>query len=488
MGAAMLNSRFVSRAKQARFQPTQPFSNQFRQSDENQERKFLTIWFLSIYSTAQFVPMRDECLRVYAEENPGQFSAYGHTAMTNWPHPYPGVHWINDDEERAVIDVLRRGSLFRFYGPSEPKYVNEFEDRAKAFYTSRYALAVNSCTGALECALAALGVSPGDEVIVPAFMWVANVSAIVRSNAIPVLCEIDDTFTMDPVDLERRINARTKLIIPIHMAGGQCDMDAIMEIADRYGIPVLEDAAQSNGGELRGRKLGTIGAMGVFSLQLNKLITSGEGGLLITNDEGLAERAFAAHDMGLIRKNGHLSPPNQGNMVWGSGRRMSELTGALASVQMEKLPLILNKTRRSHDRILRLIADIPGIRLRRLIDPNGTNGSFILLILESHVKARDTVLRLTELGLPHVFRVAEYLLHVYSNIAPLVKKLPISPAGNPWSLLPCKGESYEYSKGACPRSDALFARAVIIPIASCLTPTQEEIAAEWIRKAVIGDH
>ena len=176
--------------------------------------------------------------------------------MTDWPYEFPGAYWIDEQEEQAVLDVLRKGSPFRYYGLGEPKYVNAYEDEARAYYGVRHALAVNSGTGALACAMAALGVGPGDEVILPAFMWVATVGAVVRANAIPVLCEVDDSLTMDPADLERKITPRTKLIIPIHMAGAPCDMDTVMDVANRHGIPVLEDVAQCNGGTFRGRKLG----------------------------------------------------------------------------------------------------------------------------------------------------------------------------------------------------------------------------------------
>jgi 8-amino-3,8-dideoxy-alpha-D-manno-octulosonate transaminase len=315
-------------------------------------------------------------------------------------------------------------------------------------------------------------------------MWVATVGAVVRANAIPVLCEVDDSFTMDPVDLERTITPRTRLIIPVHMAGAPSDMEAVMDVADRHGIPVLEDAAQCNGGSFRGRMLGTIGAMGIFSLQLNKNMTAGEGGLVITDDDSLIERAFAAHDMGLIRLKGRLAPPRPENFMWGDGRRMTELSGALAYTQIKKLPAILDHMRSSRDRIKGLIAGTPGLRFRLLTDPEGSTGTFIILILESAEKAAAATSKMKEGGLHNVFRIAEYSLHIYCNIEPLVLKVPLSPSGNPWNLEANRGSSYNYSRGACPRSDDLFARSVLVPVPSRLTPEQEEKAAEVIRASV----
>ena len=211
----------------------------------------------------------------------------------DWPYEFPGAYWLDDKEQQAVQDVLQNGSLFRYYGLGTPKYVDAFEEAARRYFGKRHALAINSGTGALMAAMTALGVGPGCEVIVPAFLWVATVAAIIQVNAIPVLCEVDDTLCMDPVDLEQKITPRTRLIVPIHMVGSPCNMDAIMAVADRYQITVLEDTAQCLGGTYRGRKLGSIGQIGIFSLQLNKSITCGEGGLLVTDDERLYHRAFS---------------------------------------------------------------------------------------------------------------------------------------------------------------------------------------------------
>ena len=220
----------------------------------------------------------------------------------DWPYEFPGVYWLDEKEDLAVQDVLHNGSLFRYYGLGTPKYVDAYEEAARRYYGVKHALAVNSGTGALMAAMSALEIGPGCEVILPAFLWVATVASVVHQNAIPVLCEVDNSLSLDPADLERKITPRTKLIVPIHMAGTPCDMDGIMAVANRHGIPVLEDCAQCNGGTYRGRRLGTIGRIGIFSLQLNKNMTCGEGGLLITDDERLYQRAFSAHDMGMIRR------------------------------------------------------------------------------------------------------------------------------------------------------------------------------------------
>ena len=402
-----------------------------------------------------------------------------------WPFEFPGAYWIDEAEEQAVLDVLRKGSLFRYYGLGTPRYVDALESAARDFYGVPCVLAVNSGTGALTVALAALDIGPGCEVILPAYMWVASVGAVVQAGAIPVLCEVDDTFTMDPADLERKITPNTKLILPIHMAGVPCEMAGIMEVANRHGIPVLEDCAQCNGGEFKGKKVGTFGAVGIFSLQLNKNMTCGEGGLIITSDQKLYERAFSAHDMGVVRVDGRLSTPEPYAVMWGQGRRMTELAGAVASVQITKLPQIVAHMRASKRRIKELIGEVPGLGYRRLNDPEGDTAPFMILLLDTAQRAVRMADVLREAGMHNISVVAQAGQHIYYNIPPLVGKLPVSSAGNPWSLRANQGLGHSYEKGACPVSDELFERSILIPIPSRLTPEQEEWAAATIRAAAV---
>lgn len=398
------------------------------------------------------------------------------------PPPYPGAHWLDAREERAVLDVLRRRSLFRYYGLKQPRYAASLEQMARRFYGVRYALGVNSGTGALFTAMTALGIGPGCEVILPAFLWVATVGAVVQANAIPVLCEVDDSFCMDPADLARKITPRTRLIVPVHMAGAPCDMKRIMAIANRRGIPMLEDCAQGNGGSFRGRKLGTFGTLGMFSLQWNKNATAGEGGLLVTNDAALYERCVAAHDLGIPWVNG--APVETGTVTWGGGRRMSELTAAVASVQLRKLPQIVRHMRGSKRRIKAMLAGTPGLSFRRLNNEAGDTGPFLILLLDNARRAKATVARMQASGLQSAVRLSEYGMHIYYNIPQLVGKVPLSSAGNPWSLPQNRQSARDYRKGACPRSDALFDRAILLPIPSRLTRAQEAAMAKIIREAL----
>ena len=401
-----------------------------------------------------------------------------------WPEPFPGVHWVDREEEEAVLAVLRGGALFRYYGKSPPRFVESLEATARQFYGVKYALAVNSGTGALMTAMNALGIGPGCEVIVPSFFWVATVGAVVQSNAIPVLCEVDDSLTMDPADLQRKITPKTRLIVPVHMAGAPSDMGSITAIAQKHGIPLLEDCAQANGGEFRGQKLGSFGRIGMFSLQLNKNVTAGEGGVLVTNDAALYERCNSAHDLGIPWVGAAPSETGPQSVTWGLGRRMSELCGAVASVQLAKLPQIVAHMRASKQRIKSTLAGIPGVQFRRLNDERGDTGPFLILILDDPSRAECAVQRMTEAGLSGACRLVDYGLHIYSHVPQLVRKVPLSPAGNPWSLPHNQDSVRDYAAGACPQSDALFARSVLISIPSRLTAEQETQAGELIRAAV----
>ena len=404
----------------------------------------------------------------------------------DWPSGFPGINWLSTQEEEAVVDVVRKGALFRYYGPQSPTHVDQLEEYARTFYDVGYALAVNSGTGALCTAMSALDIGPGTEVIVPAFLWVATVTAVIQNNAIPVLCEVNDSFNMNPSYLEKKITRRTKLIVAVHMAGTPCDMDATMRVANEHKIPVLEDCAQCNGGSFKGQKVGTFGKVGIYSLQINKNVTAGEGGLLVTNDEKLYIRLVAAHDLGVPWKKG-LPEETSEVCFWGQGRRMGELAGAVANVQLRKLSQVVAHMKASKQRIKDMLGQIKGVSFRRLNDPDGDTGPFLILTFDSESRTVHITQHLTNNGIENIFHLSDYGLHIYHNIRSLVERIPLSPAGNPWSLPQNANSVFEYGKGTCPTSDDLFERSVIITIPSRLTAEQEREMAQTIRNAIVAN-
>jgi len=290
----------------------------------------------------------------------------------------PGFEWLGKEEREAVLDVMERGVLFRYEFQDQRQgafRVREFEEAFAAYAGARYALAVSSGTSALKVALAALGVGPGDEVITQGFTFVATWESIFECGATPVFCEIDQTLCMDPADLEKKITDKTRCIVPVHMMGAQARIEEIKAIADKRGIPVLEDTAQSAGGFLGGKGLGTFGAVGTFSFDSVKTLTTGEGGMVITDDQGLYQNASEYHDHGHDHK--PVGRGNEGRRFMGFNYRMMELQGALGLAQLKKLPDMVKTQQANKAALKEALARIPGVSFREILDPAGDSATFL---------------------------------------------------------------------------------------------------------------
>jgi 8-amino-3,8-dideoxy-alpha-D-manno-octulosonate transaminase len=397
------------------------------------------------------------------------------------PLEFPGVHHMDAKEIQAAVRLLRARSPFRYYGIKLQKEVEKLEAEFARFLGVKHALAVASGTGALHAALSALGVGPGQEVIVPAYMWVSVVAAVVNHGAIPVLADIDDTFCLDPAQVEQRLTPKTTGIILVHMSGAPGNVAAIQKIARARKLWLLEDCAQCNGGSVAGRKVGSFGDMGVFSFQMNKNMTAGEGGCVVTNDFRLYRRAFACHDLGYARdENGRLIFTDPDLCLWGKGYRLDELRAAVLRVQLKKLPRIVGNMRRSKYRIRRALEKFPRVQLRRILDPKGDTGCFLITTYPDADTAKriNTALRAEGIvtspqGISNVV-MTEWGLHLYYNNISLVKQGSVDGRGFPWNLAENAGLGSQYSKGTCPQADSLFARSILLPIPSCLTRRDED--------------
>ncbi len=225
-----------------------------------------------------------------------KLALYGGTPARTapWPRTFPGALDMGDEEAQAVMEVLQSRNLFRYAGPSDvaPHKVKDFEKAFAAHLGARYVLGVTSGTAALMTALAAAGIGPGDEVIIPAYTWIATATAVVWNMGIPIIAEVDETLTLDPDDVARRITPRTRAIIPVHMRGAPCNMDAFTALARKHNLRLIEDVAQANGGSYHGQRLGTFGDLGAFSLQFYKMSTTGERGADVPRRRGhLASRS-----------------------------------------------------------------------------------------------------------------------------------------------------------------------------------------------------
>jgi Predicted pyridoxal phosphate-dependent enzyme apparently involved in regulation of cell wall biogenesis len=273
-----------------------------------------------------------------------------------FPTKLLGASLIGSEEMKELADVVKEKSPFRHYGLGNPHKTEDFESEARKMLGAKYALAVSSGSAALICAVNALGIGPGDEVIIPGFGWFSDYNCIVGTGALPVFADIDDSMTISPVDFERKITSKTKAVIVVHYQGGQADMDKIMSIAKAKDIKVIEDCAQAFGGTYKGQCLGTIGDIGISSFQANKIITCGEGGILYTSNEEYFTRAVRYHDLGYVRpvfekQLGNKDASKDEYSFAGNQYRMSDLQGAFILAQLRKLPGMLEKCRNYHDLI-----------------------------------------------------------------------------------------------------------------------------------------
>lgn len=261
---------------------------------------------------------------------------------------------FDDTDIKAVAAIARSGE---WANPDCKGHVERFEKEFAQYCGSRFAISCVNGSVALRLALIASGVRPGDEVIVPPYTFIATASTVLEANCVPVFVDIDpDTYNLDPTKIEKAITKRTRAIIPVHFAGLACDMDAIMSIASRHKLTVIEDAAHAHGGEYKGRKLGTIGDAGCFSFQSSKNLTAGEGGIIITDDERLYDTINSLRNVGRV-KGGEWYEHH----YLGCNYRITQFQAALLSAQLSRLDE-QTKTRDENGRFLAdLLASVPGI-------------------------------------------------------------------------------------------------------------------------------
>ena len=245
--------------------------------------------------------------------------------------PFPSWPVWDAADEEAVLSALRSG---RWGSRTGSGFVDAFTTRFASFHKARRAIAVSNGTVALEVALRAIGVGPFDEVIIPAYTFVATATSVLSVGAIPVFADIlPDTFLMDPDDAARRITPRTKAIVPVHIGGQPCDLDALLGVARTKGLALIEDAAQAVGASWRGRQIGAIGDIGTLSFQSSKNLNAGEGGALLTDDDALADRAWSLANCGRMPAGAWYH-----HEIAGSNHRMTEIQGALLLSQLDRLP------------------------------------------------------------------------------------------------------------------------------------------------------
>jgi len=372
----------------------------------------------------------------------------------------PGNYFIGEEEKREVMEVLESGHLFRYGSENDPTFkrkVITLENEVADFIKVKHAVAMNSGTSALLTCLAALGIGPGDEVIVPGYTFIASISSIILSRAIPILAEIDESLTLDPVDVEKKITTKTKAIMPVHMLGNPCNMDAIMDIAHKHHLLVIEDCAQAAGALYHGKKVGSIGDIAMFSLNVYKVINAGDGGIVVTDNNNYYERAFAFHDQGHSpMRTGGVAEIGKRSII-GMTFRMNELTGAFALAQFRKINRILAILHEKKKKLKTKIAKIPGIGFRKINDENGECATLLTLLFKDQSTADAFAEKVGTKTLAHSG------WHVYNNMEQILQKKTATTYPCPYEC-PAYGKDIQYYPHMLPQTDNILNRAINISV------------------------
>lgn len=312
----------------------------------------------------------------------------------------PGYELFGAEERKEVNDVLESGILMRygFDGPRKGTWkARELEQEICKYFGVKSAQLVSSGTAALTTALASIGIGSGDEVIVPTFTFVASFEAIISVGATPIFVDVDDTLTLDPIAVTKAISPKTKAVMPVHMCGSMAQLSELKEICNKHNLFLIEDACQAIGGTYHGKQLGTIGNVGTFSFDFVKIMTCGEGGVVMTNDTQLAEKCDQysdhGHDHYGMDRGADLHP------FLGYNFRISELHAAVGLAQIRKMDDFLALQRRNHQIIYNCLKTIKGITFRRIPDGAGDTGSFLSFFLPDAAKAQKAAKALADAGI-----------------------------------------------------------------------------------------
>ena len=364
---------------------------------------------------------------------------------------------MGKEEVEAVEKVIATKELFRVNNAL--KQAEKFEeDWAKTIGTD-YAILLSSGTGALISALVGMGIGPGDEVIVPGYTFMASASAVLAVGAIPVLAEIDETLTIDVEDIKKKISKHTKAIIPVHIQGFPCNMDALCDIAKKHGILILEDACQSVGGSYKGKRLGTIGDTGAYSFNFYKVITAGEGGAFFTDNRLFFERALIYHDSSAVAYFGDQLSNFETPLFCGNEYRGNEISSAVMRAQLKRLDGILADLRKNKKYMMDKLA--PFCDFVPSNDIEGDCGTTLALRFDTIEKARtfaeDPAIRGT--------RPINTGKHIYKNWTPVMEKRgAFHPLMDPFKMEANKDIVPDYKEDMCPKTLDLLEKVVYISV------------------------
>jgi len=406
-----------------------------------------------------------------------QLAILGGTPVRRHPFPHIGDasgRTLGAEELSLLREVIESGKLNRGQGTKVAQLEKEFA----SFYGAKHCVASTSGTAAIHVALGALNPEPGSEIITAPITDIGTVIPILLQNCIPVFADTDaETLNLDPRDLERKITDRTRAIIPVHLTGAPCDMDPIMQLAERYDLCVIEDCSQAYLTEYKGRRVGTIGHCGCFSLQQSKHITTGDGGLTITNDDRLAER------MALFANKGwpHYGQGGRDYVMFGVNYRMTELQAAVALAQLAKLPGVVAARQQRARLLTSLIEGLPGLKTPRV--PQGSTHTywFYPLLLDQKVLGLSTDAFAKALSAEGIPASAHYIGKPIFLYDVLRHQTIYGSSHCPWE---CRagGLRSDYVPGACPGSEKGLDDLIVLPMNERFTEDDVRDIAAAIRK------
>ena len=370
------------------------------------------------------------------------------------------MYRMDEEEVEAVRRVILSHNLFRV-GKSFEGHLNEVDNFEKEFackMNSRYALMMSGGgTAALICGLVGMDIGPGDEVIIPSYTFIASAASVLATGAIPVVCDIDETLTIDPLDVERKISPNVKAIMPVHMVGKPADMERLKKIAEKNNIKIIEDVCQAIGGSYKQKRLGTIGDVGAFSFNYFKIISCGEGGALITDDNKIYEKSLIYHDCGA--NFWHYEKVNPDSIFLGLQFRASEIMGAIMRVQLKRLDSILYDLRNVKRMFYQALKDEPKIRFSPSNDDEGDCGVVTSFLFDSETMAR----KFAKAEGVNGWLPVDTDKHVFSNWTPLLrKKAGPNEKLNPYNLSENKNLRLSMTKDMCKKSIDILSRTVFI--------------------------
>lgn len=311
------------------------------------------------------------------------------------------MYKVGQEECDAVNEVILSKNYFRYRGKGYPTITSECEKEWAKYLKSPYTLLTTSGTNSLVVGMAAFGIGPGDEVIIPSYTFVATASAIMQVGAIPIIANIDKTLTIDPEEVLKKITPKTKAVVAVHMDGLICNLERLSEICKEKNLLLVEDSAQACGGLYRGKPVGTIGAFGGFSFNMDKVISCGEGGLLVIGDKDYkteAKKALMFHDTACQYGQTYKEELSEFPPQFGLSTRLNEINSAMLSVQLKRLPEILNELRKTKNELIEFLNE-KGKKLHLGHDQEGDIGSNIHLICSDPMDAIEKSKHFLKVGI-----------------------------------------------------------------------------------------